>query len=258
MKFILGQKVGMTQKFASDGRVVPCTIIDVSPSTVTQVRTMDKHGYKAVQLGFGKKKNVSKPLAGQLSKLLGQPASFKWIKEFRVEEDLDLKPGSMISVKTFKSGDMVKVSGISKGQGFQGVVKRHGFHGHPATHGHKDQLRMPGSIGSTGPQRVFKGVRMAGRMGGETVTVTNLDVYEIDAENNLLFLHGAVPGPKGGLLLISGEGDLIMPVEEVVEEKTEAVEPVAEVVADEQPVEAAAVQKESTEEVKPVTEQENS
>ncbi len=211
MKFILGTKSIMTQKFAPDGRVVPCTVVQAGPCVVIDVRNDADHGYQAVQVGFGKRKHITKPLAGVWRKLRGidgQPAAFRWVREFRALAG-DLKTGDIINVSSFKPGDIIRVAGTSKGRGFAGVVKRHGFHGQKASHGHKDQERMPGSIGSTGPQRVFKGVRMGGHMGGERVTITNLEVVEVDAEKNELYVRGAVPGAKGGLLIIAGVGDMV-------------------------------------------------
>ncbi|MFH1187549.1 MAG: 50S ribosomal protein L3 [bacterium] len=202
MKFILGKKLEMTQKFLDDGTVVPVTAILAGPCAVTQVKTVAKDGYDAVQIGFGVKKKINKPQAGHLKGL----DNFRYLREVRSEElkdKEDLKRGDIIAVDNFQTGDMVKVSGISKGKGFQGVVRRHGFSGSPATHGHKDQLRMPGSIGSTGPQRVFKGMRMGGRMGDERITVKNLKVIEIDKNKNIIFIKGAVPGARNGLVEIS-------------------------------------------------------
>ena len=244
MKFILGTKIGMTQKFAPDGRVVSCTVVQAGPCVVTAVRNDAEHGYQAVQVGFGKRKHISKPLAGVWRKLTGadgKTAAFRWVREFRAPAG-ELQTGNIINVTSFQSGDTIRVVGTTKGRGFAGVVKRHGFHGQKATHGHKDQERMPGSIGSTGPQRVFKGVRMGGRMGGDRVTVTNLSVVSVDEEKNELYISGAVPGANGGLLLIAGEGDMAAvetlhatsepieaPVEEIIETPAEQVaESVAE------------------------------
>ena len=220
MKFILAEKREMTQKFADNGAVVPVTRLIAGPCLVTQVKTAKTDGYTALQLGFGSKKKLSKPMAGHLKKL----GNFRYTKEFRIAEDKnDFKAGDKISVKIFAVGDTVQVTGVSKGRGFQGVVKRHGFHGSPATHGHKDQNRMPGSIAAGGPQHVFKGTRMAGRMGGDQVTVKNLKVVEVNPAANEIFIRGAVPGPISNLILISGEGDLITAVEEI-KPVTEAVE----------------------------------
>lgn len=221
----------MTQKFTPDGRVWPCTVVEAGPCVVTAVRTKDKDHYQAVQIGFSSKKRVSKSLFGQWRNLKdsrGQEPKFKWIREFRLEEDINLQPGMVITADTFNKNDKVAVVGLSKGRGFQGVVKRHGFSGGPKTHGHKDQLRMPGSIGSTGPQRVFKGVRMGGHMGQDRVTVKNLTVVEVDPADNKLYLYGAVPGANGGLLIISGGGDLIIKSAEQLKDKEENLTAVTE------------------------------
>lgn len=198
MKFILGKKLEMTQVFKED-KVIPVTLIESGPNFVTQVRTKEKDGYEAVQLGFGtkKEKNIKKPQKGHLKNL----GNLRWLREFRIENP-ELKIGDEINVSTFASGDKVNVVAISKGKGFQGVVKRHGFHGGPKSHGQKDRHRAPGSIGSSFPEHVFKGMRMAGRMGGDRVTVKNLEVVEVDSENNLIVLKGAVPGRRGTLIMI--------------------------------------------------------
>lgn len=217
MKFILAEKKEMTQKFAENGDVIPVTRVLAQPCTVTQVKDIKNDGYTAVQLGFGLKKKLSKPIKGHLKNL----GSFRYLKEFRVTDDEGNKitVGNKITAKTFTSGDIVKVTGVSKGKGFQGVVKRHGFSGSPASHGHKDQLRMPGSIGATGPAHVFKGTKMPGRMGGNQVTITNLEIVEINPETNEIFIKGAVPGARNNLLLISGIGDIIIETEKKVEPK---------------------------------------
>jgi len=211
-KFILAEKKEMTQKFTEDGTVIPVTKVLAGPCVVTQLKTDKKDGYTAVQVGFGLKKNLAKPISGHLKNL----GSFRYLKEFRIidQEAKKLALGDKITAKIFQAGDLVKATGTSKGRGFQGVVKRHGFHGSPATHGHKDQLRHSGSIGAGGVQHVFKGVRMGGRMGGGQVTITNLEIIEVDPEKNEIFIRGAVPGAKSNLLLISGIGDLILEVEE--------------------------------------------
>ncbi len=204
MKFILGLKQNMDQLFKEDGTVMPVTLVKAGPCVVTQVKTLTKDGYQAIQIGYGEKKKMSAALQGHL-KDVGQK---RWQKEFRLKEDAELKRGDIISLSIFKVGDLVKVSGTSKGKGFQGVVRRHGFHGHPSTHGHKDQERMPGSIGAGGLQRVIKGLRMAGHMGSERITVKNLEITQVDLENNLLYLKGAVPGSRGSLIEIVGEGEM--------------------------------------------------
>lgn len=198
MKFILARKIGMTQRFLPDGTRVPVTVLAAPNCQVTQLKTQEKDGYAAVQLGFGERKHPSKPLRGHLKDL----PNFATIREVRLESVEGLRRGQKIEVQTFSPGDKVRVTGTSKGKGFQGVVKRHHFRGAPKTHGTKDQLRMPGSIGATFPQHVTKGMRMAGRMGGDRVTVHNLEVIEIVPEKQLLLVKGAIPGAPRSVILI--------------------------------------------------------
>ncbi|OGF21014.1 50S ribosomal protein L3 [Candidatus Falkowbacteria bacterium RIFOXYB2_FULL_38_15] len=198
MKFILGKKIEMSQRFDEEGSVTPVTLLEAGPCKVTQVKTKEKDGYEAVQIGFGLKKKNNKPLAGHLKDL----ENFRDLVEFKVDKIAEYARGQEISLANFVKGDKVVITAVSKGKGFAGVVKRHHFHGHPKTHGHKDQLRMPGSIGAGGVQRVFKGVRMGGRMGGEQITIKNLKVVEVDSQNNIIALKGAVPGARGALVLI--------------------------------------------------------
>ena len=204
MKFILGLKLGMSQIFDEKGNVVPVTLIEAGPCIVTQIKTKEKDGYSAIQIGFGEAKKMTKAIAGHLKKL----GKLLFLREFRNEEpkidDKELKRGDKIDVSIFKEGDKVKVSGLSKGKGFAGVVKRWHFKGRPATHGTKHELRTPGSVGTSFPERVIKGKKMPGRMGFERVTISNLKVVRIDPENNFLAIKGAVPGPKGALLEIRG------------------------------------------------------
>ena len=203
MKALLGTKIGMTQIISEDGRAVPVTLIQAGPVTVTQVKSVDTDGYNAVQVGFDEGKNLSKAVAGHLKAAKVTP---KYIREFRVEDESEeLSVGSTIDVTAFELGDVVDATGISKGKGFAGNIKRHNFERHRKTHGGKGNTRRPGSIGSMYPQKVFKGKRMAGRMGHEQVTVKNLVVSYIDVENNLIGLKGAVPGPKKGLIVIGGK-----------------------------------------------------
>jgi len=203
MKALLGTKIGMTQIISEDGRAVPVTLIQAGPVTVTQVKTVDTDGYNAVQVGFGEGKNLSKAVAGHIKAADTTP---KYIREFRIDDPSEeLTVGASIDVTTFEIGDVVDATGISKGKGFAGNIKRHNFERHRKTHGGKGNTRRPGSIGSMYPQKVFKGKRMAGRMGHEQVTVKNLVVSYIDAENNLIGLKGAVPGPKKGLIVIGGK-----------------------------------------------------
>lgn len=199
MAFILGKKLGMGQLFSEQGKSLPVTLIEAGPMKVTQVRTKEKDGYMAVQFGFGNKKKINKPLSGHLKDL----DKFRHLRELRISDEKDILPrGEKIDVSVFQEGDLVKVSGISKSYGFQGVVKRHGFHGAPKSHGTKHAHREPGSIGSTWPQRILKGKKMAGRMGGGRKTVKNLKVIKIDKENNIVAVLGSVPGRKGALLEI--------------------------------------------------------
>lgn len=200
MKFILGLKLGMSQLFDEEGKQIPVTIIEAGPCFVTQIKTKEgKDGYQAVQIGFQKLK-AKKRKKPQIKK------PFKYLREFKGEIDLaKYKVGQEINVSIFQEGDLVKISGLSKGKGFAGVVKRWGFAGFPATHGTKHELRTSGSIGSRWPQRVVKGRKMAGRMGGERVTIKNLKVIKVDPEKNIIAIKGAVPGPKGGLLEICSE-----------------------------------------------------
>lgn len=200
--FILGKKIEMTQIFQGN-KIVPVTKILAGPCLITQIKNKEKDGYQAVQLGFGKKNLKNKPLIGHLKKTESEKDFNYFLREFLIEkEEKEYQLGEKITVDIFKPGDKLKIRGWSKGRGFQGVVKRHGFHGSPATHGHKDQLRMPGSIGATGPAKVFKGVRMGGRMGGNRVTVNNLEVVGILSKENILLVKGAVPGARNSFLEI--------------------------------------------------------
>jgi len=205
MKFIIGKKIEMTQIWQED-KVVAVTKIQAGPCKVVQVKTEDKDGYSALQLGFDekKKKNIKKPQLGHLKDL----GNIRYLREFRTEESVPLAQGDSVDVSTFEIGDTVDVIGTSKGKGFQGVVKRHGFKGSKATHGNKDQLRMPGSIGATGPAHVFKGTRMGGRMGTDRVTTKNTEVIKIDIENNIIMIKGSAPGARNGLVMLRGEGEL--------------------------------------------------
>lgn len=213
MKFILGKKQGMTQVFREDGVVVPVTRIQAGPCIVTQLKVKEKDGVDAVQFGFDIQKNfrLNKATKGHLKDVAwNEKESPRNLHEVKIEKH-NLKKGDIFNVNIFQPGEKVVVVGTSKGKGFQGVVKRHHFAGSLATHGHKDQLRMPGSIGATNAQRVFKGTRMGGHMGDERVTVKNLEVIQIDSENNELLIKGAVPGAKNGLLFIScNTGDIVI------------------------------------------------
>ena len=212
----------MTQVFKGD-KVIPVTLIESGPNFVTQVKTKEKDGYSAVQVGFGtrKEKNIKKPQLGHLKKIgSSHPTgdhpkgeNLRWMREFRIN-DTELsakggpasgwKLGDEVKISDFSAGDKITAVAISKGKGFQGVVKRHGFHGGPKSHGQKDRHRAPGSIGASWPQFTIKGMKMAGRMGSDKVTVKNLEVAEIDEENNIIAVKGAIPGRRGTLVMLKG------------------------------------------------------
>lgn len=203
MKTIFGIKGRMTQHFDEKGIVSAATVIEASPMTAVQTKTTEKDGYQAVQFGIGSRKagNLSKPVAGHLKEL----APARYLREVRTDEALER--GAQVDVSTFAVGDVVTVSAISKGKGFQGVVKRHGFKGGPRSHGQKNKERAPGSIGGSGGRaggRVAKGIRMAGRMGGDRITVRNLRVLKVDTATNTLLISGAIPGRPGTLVEIHG------------------------------------------------------
>jgi large subunit ribosomal protein L3 len=196
---ILGRKLGMTQVFREDGTSAPVTVIEAGPCTVVQVKTEDNDGYPAVQLGFGTRKRVNSPLKGHM-KGLGQ---FRCLREFRVDDIGEWEVGKKVGCELFQQGDLVDVSGASKGRGFAGVMKRHGFHGGKRTHGQSDRERAPGSIGAgTDPGRVIKGLKMAGHMGTGQATVKNLRVLQSDPARNILMVEGSVPGNKDALLRV--------------------------------------------------------
>ncbi|MBN2374374.1 50S ribosomal protein L3 [bacterium] len=203
--FLMGKKIGMTQIFKDNGDTVPVTVIQAGPCIVCQKKTPEKDNYSAVQLGFLPKKpeRVKKPLAGHFKKAGVTPQRF--LREFRVDEKdaQGYEAGQELKVDRFKDGDYVDITGTSKGRGFAGVIKRHGFHGAPGSHGTHDNDRHGGSVGSSSfPSRVFKGLRMAGRMGCDRVTVQNLKVIQVRPEQDCLLVQGAVPGAKNGVLLI--------------------------------------------------------
>lgn len=206
LKMILGEKLKMSQIFDKDGKPIPVTVVKAGPCYVTAVRTKEKDGYEAVQLGYGQAKKLKKPEEGRLKKIKVEE-KLKYFREFRVEnsEEIEkIKEGDKIDVSVFQEGEKVTVSGISKGKGFAGVIKRHGFARGPETHG-SDHHRRPGSIGSMFPQRVVKGRKMPGHMGVERVTVKGLEIVKIIPETNILMIKGAVPGPRKGLLEIKKE-----------------------------------------------------
>jgi large subunit ribosomal protein L3 len=200
---LLGTKVGMTQTWDENNRVVPVTVVSAGTNVVTQVRLPETDGYNAVQIGFGEidGRKVSKPRAGHFGKAGITPR--RHVVEIRTSDAASYSVGQELSPELFSAGDLVDVTADSKGKGFAGVMKRHGFHGVGASHGAHRNHRKPGSIGACAtPGRVFKGVRMAGRMGGVPVTTQNLSVHAVDAERGLILIRGAVPGPKGGLVVI--------------------------------------------------------
>ena len=200
---IMGKKVGMTQLFDTNGRVIPVTVIEAGPCTVVQKKTVEKEGYNAVQLGFGDiaERKLTKPELGHLQK--AEVAPKKYLHEFRLDDISALNTGDIVKVDVFAEGDFVDVTGISKGHGYQGVVKRHGAHRLKETHGSGPVGRHPGSMGpSTDPSRVFKGKIGAGHMGVDQITIQNLRVVRVDPELNLLAVCGAIPGPKGGLVTV--------------------------------------------------------
>jgi len=203
MEAILGRKLGMTQVFSTSGEARGVTVVEAGPCVVVQIKTQDKDGYDAIQIGFGARKRVNDPSRGHF-KRLGQ---FRWLREIRVDDTNGYELGQTLGADLFEEGDIVDVVGTSKGRGFAGGVKRHHFHGGPKTHGQSDKHRSPGSIGSgTTPGRVRKGLRMAGHMGDERVTVKNLRVYESNAARGLLLIEGSVPGGVNGLVRIAKTG----------------------------------------------------
>ena len=206
-KFILGKKLEMTRVYNEAGLAVPVTKVAVEPCFVLQVKTKKRDGYSAIQVGQGERRNSNKPLSGHL-----KGTNARNLKEFLIDEKEEDKfhVGDVLRIENFTVGEKVRVSGISKGKGFQGVVKRHGFSGSPASHGHKDQLRMPGSIGATGPSHVFKGMRMPGRMGGKQVTVSNLEIIKLDGGENAVYVKGAIPGSVNSVVFLRGhEGEMV-------------------------------------------------
>jgi large subunit ribosomal protein L3 len=197
---LIGKKLGMTQIFDDTGLAHPVTVLEVGPCVVTQVRTPERDGYSAVQLGFGLDKRLNEPERGHR-----RASGFmsRTLREVAADDISEFSVGQVITADAFASGELVDVIGTSKGKGFQGGVKRHGFRGGPRTHGQSDRLRAPGSIGSSAtPGRVFKGMRMAGRMGNDRVTIQNLKVLRVDTERNLLLVEGSVPGPNDGVVIV--------------------------------------------------------
>ncbi len=203
MRGLIGKKLGMTQIFGNEGTVFPVTIVEAGPCVVTHIKTDEQDGYSAVQLGFGerKEKHTNKPMKGLFSKVNISPK--KVLSEFEPISGFDYKVGQEFSASIFKEGDLVNVTGTSKGKGFTGVIKRHGFSRGPQTHGQREYLRSSGSIGQgSDPSRVFKGMKMAGHAGVRKVTVKNLEIVKVDSEKNQLFIKGAVPGVNNSYILI--------------------------------------------------------
>ncbi len=201
-KAILGKKIGMTQVFTEDGLVVPVTVVEAGPCTVVQKKSIEKDGYEAVQVGFGKirEKNVNNPLKKHYEKAGATPC--RYLREFRLEDLGELEVGSQIKAEIFENGELVDVSGTSKGKGYAGTIKRYNHHRGPMTHGSKFH-RAPGSLGACStPSKVFKGHKMPGQMGNVKVTTQNLQIVKVDAERNLLLIKGSVPGAKGGLVIV--------------------------------------------------------
>lgn len=203
MRGLIGKKVGMTQIYDDQGTMTPVTVVEAGPCTVTQIKTQDNEGYDAIQIGYGerKKKHLNKPLEGHFNR--GKVSPKRILAEFNPIPGFDYKVGQEFNVSLFKPGEYVDVSGKSKGRGFAGVIKRHNFHRQPQTHGTKNTLRHPGSIGqASDPSRVFKGLKMAGQYGNKKITVTNLKVVKVDKDNNQIMLKGAVPGANNGIVYI--------------------------------------------------------
>ncbi|MCY3947036.1 MAG: 50S ribosomal protein L3 [Anaerolineaceae bacterium] len=204
MKGIIGKKVGMTQVFDERGDVVPVTVIEAGPCYVTQVRSAERDGYTAIQLGFGetKPRRLTRGQLGHLQR--NNLPALRYLREFRIREgEPDVEEGQQINADVFEVGDRVDVIGKSKGRGFQGTIKRHGFRRQPKTHGQSDRERAPGSIGAgSTPGRVIKGMRMAGRMGNDRITMQNLEVVVVDAEKNLIAVKGSIPGTRGGIVML--------------------------------------------------------
>ncbi len=198
MKALIGRKVGMTQIFTDEGNVQRITVIEATPNVVTQLKTNEKDGYTAVQLGFGEAKKPAKPQAGHMK---ASGAMSQVLREIRLEDAGELSVGAKLDVTNFELGDSVQITGTSKGKGFAGTIKRHNFHRGPKTHG-SHNYRAPGSIGAGYPEHVFKGMRMAGRMGGDRVTVKGAKIALVDADRNLIGITGAVPGPRKGIVIV--------------------------------------------------------
>ena len=233
MKFIIGRKIEMTQKFDERANVVPVTVLKAWSCIVTQVKTVEKDGYNSVQVAFGDRKKMSKPQLGHIKSVSSffekAPLMFK---EFKCENVDGFEVGQVIDPSILEKGDFLTIKGISKGKGFAGVVKRHGFKGSPASHGHKDQLRMPGSIGSVDSARVFKGTRMGGRMGTDSVTVKNVLLFDLDLESDLLYVKGPIPGSRNSIVFITTKGEMKLEKFDSKKEKVEDIKKEVDVTAE--------------------------
>ena len=251
MKGIIGKKIGMTQTFSEKGEVQPVTLVQAGPCVITQIKTESNDGYNAIQIGYETVKKANKPTSGHLQRT----GNYKHLREIRVEELDELQVGQLLNVQMFTVGEIIRVTANSKGRGFAGGMKRHGFHGGPKTHGQSDRWRAPGSVGAgSTPGRVFKGKRMAGHYGNETITTRGLEVVSVDLENNILSIKGAVPGARDTLVMVAGDGNIPIYVAEPTNEAEEVVEEVAVVV--EPTNEAEEVVEEVTEETEPTNEAE--
>jgi len=200
---IIGRKLGMTQVFRENGKAEAVTAVAAGPCAVVQIKTEEKEGYNAAQLGFGEAKKLKSAQKGHLK----EAGEYRYLREFRLDDTRDIKAGDSIDVSLFAAGDLVDITGVSKGKGFAGAVKRYGFHGGPKTHGQSDRHRAVGSVGAgSSPGRVLKGKKLPGHMGSERVTARHLEVVQVDSEKNLLLVRGAVPGANNGILLIRKSG----------------------------------------------------
>ena len=259
MKGILGRKIGMTEKFTKDGKVIPVTVVSVEPNVITQIKTVETDGYNAIQLATvdKKEKHATKPEIGHAKKAGVAPKRF--LKEIRIDDVSSYSLGSVLEADIFEVGERVDVTGTSKGKGFQGVIKRHGQSRGPETHGSRYH-RRPGSMGTMRPMRVLKGKKLAGQMGGETVTIQNLEIIEVSTKDGYILVSGNVPGPKNGLVFIksSVKGGKVNPKEIIIYGEEEEVTPeevVEETVTEETPVEETAVEENVSEETTEVVEE---
>ena len=255
-KGILGRKIGMTEKFTKDGKVIPVTVVEVEPNVITQIKSVETDGYNAVQLAVGskKEKNATKAEIGHAKKAGVAPKRF--LKEIRVESIEGYTLGSTIAADTFEVGEKVDVTGTSKGKGFTGVIKRHGQSRGPETHGSRYH-RRPGSMGTMRPMRVMKGKKLAGHMGSETVTIQNLEIIEVCVEDQYILVSGNIPGPKGSLVLIKSavKGGKVEPKDIIINKEETVVDSIEEIEATEEVVNEVVENTEVTEVVEETTEE---